>query len=171
MYLTFSAFLITGFSDPYCLLSILEDKDCHGSGSSNKPQKAVVRDSAKGQVLQTTIKKQTLNPIWDETFKLWVCKTFIESILPQLVGRSFGLTARSSFTESLKTCQMAISTLRCGTWRVFFFFFLRNKKYWLYCTVYFIILRTSEMFVLKGQRWGGVTSAKIWWVSHKHPWT
>lgn len=63
--------LITGFSDPYCLLSILyEDKDSHGSGSSNKPQKAVVRDSAKGQVLQTTIKKQTLNPIWDETFKL-----------------------------------------------------------------------------------------------------
>lgn len=62
---------ISGFSDPYCLLSILyEDKDSHGGGSSNKPQKAVVRDSAKGQVLQTTIKKQTLNPIWDETFKL-----------------------------------------------------------------------------------------------------
>lgn len=62
---------ISGFSDPYCLLSILsEHKESHGGGSSNKPQKAVVRGSAKGQVLQTTIKKQTLNPIWDETFKL-----------------------------------------------------------------------------------------------------
>ncbi|XP_016424852.1 protein unc-13 homolog D-like [Sinocyclocheilus rhinocerous] len=62
---------ISGFSDPYCLLSILcEDKESRAGGSSNKPQKAVVRGSAKGQVLQTTIKKQTLNPIWDETFKL-----------------------------------------------------------------------------------------------------
>lgn len=87
MCLTFSAFLITGFSDPYCLLSILhEDKDSHGAGSSNKPQKAVVRDSAKGQVLETTIKKQTLNPIWNETFKLWVRKTFIESIWPAVDG-------------------------------------------------------------------------------------
>lgn len=136
MYLTFSTFLLTGFSDPYCLLSILEDKDSHGSGSSNKPQKAVVRDSAKGQVLQTTIKKQTLNPIWDETFKLWVRKTFIESILPQLVDGSFGLTAWSSFTESLKTCQMAISTLRCGTWREFFFFWeIRNTD----CIVLYIL--------------------------------
>uniref|UniRef100_A0A672JWK3 Protein unc-13 homolog D-like n=1 Tax=Sinocyclocheilus grahami TaxID=75366 RepID=A0A672JWK3_SINGR len=62
---------ISGFSDPYCLLSILcEDKESRAGGSSNKPQKAVVRGSAKGLVLQTTIKKQTLNPIWDETFKL-----------------------------------------------------------------------------------------------------
>lgn len=136
MYLTFSTFLLTGFSDPYCLLSILEDKDSHGSGSSNKPQKAVVRDSAKGQVLQTTIKKQTLNPIWDETFKLWVRKTFIESILPQLVDGSFGLTAWSSFTESLKTCQMAISTLRCGTWREFFFFWEKKILIVLYCIFY-----------------------------------
>uniref|UniRef100_A0A8C1PVU6 Unc-13 homolog D (C. elegans) n=1 Tax=Cyprinus carpio TaxID=7962 RepID=A0A8C1PVU6_CYPCA len=61
---------ISGFSDPYCLLSILCEDESHGGGSSSKPQKAVVRDSAKGQVLQTTIKKQTLNPIWDETIKL-----------------------------------------------------------------------------------------------------
>ncbi|XP_059387307.1 protein unc-13 homolog D-like [Carassius carassius] len=62
---------ISGFSDPYCLLSILsENKESHGGGSSIKPQKAVVRGSAKGHVLQTTIKKQTLNPIWDEAFKL-----------------------------------------------------------------------------------------------------
>ncbi|KAL1264690.1 hypothetical protein QQF64_005045 [Cirrhinus molitorella] len=62
---------ISGFSDPYCLLTILyEDKESQGSGSANKPQKSVVRGSAKGQVLETTIKKQTLNPIWDEIFKL-----------------------------------------------------------------------------------------------------
>ncbi|XP_051522810.1 protein unc-13 homolog D-like isoform X1 [Myxocyprinus asiaticus] len=62
---------VSGFSDPYCLLSMLhEDKEPHSAGSSHKPQKAVVRNSAKGQVFQTSIKKQTLNPIWDETFKL-----------------------------------------------------------------------------------------------------
>ncbi|XP_051968495.1 protein unc-13 homolog D [Xyrauchen texanus] len=62
---------ISGFSDPYCLLSMLHENQNSQSGvSSHKPQKAVVRDSAKGQVFQTNIKKQTLNPIWDETFKL-----------------------------------------------------------------------------------------------------
>ncbi|KAI2658302.1 hypothetical protein H4Q32_016340 [Labeo rohita] len=48
----------------------ISDKESQSGAASNKPQKAVVRGSAKGQVLQTTIKKQTLNPIWDETFKL-----------------------------------------------------------------------------------------------------
>lgn len=69
MYLTFSQ--LTGFSDPYCQLMILnEGKDPQVGGSALKPQKAVVRDSVQGQEFQTTIKIQTLNPIWDETFKL-----------------------------------------------------------------------------------------------------
>ncbi|KAF4084812.1 hypothetical protein AMELA_G00110300 [Ameiurus melas] len=59
---------ISGFSDPYCLLSILQKS--HGAQSS-KPQKAVVKDSAQqGEIFQTDVKKQTLNPVWDETFKL-----------------------------------------------------------------------------------------------------
>ncbi|XP_056626913.1 protein unc-13 homolog D [Triplophysa dalaica] len=62
---------ISGFSDPYCQLMILnEGKEPQGGGSAQKPQKAVVRDSVQGQEFQTTIKIQTLNPIWDETFKL-----------------------------------------------------------------------------------------------------
>uniref|UniRef100_A0A8B9HAI4 Unc-13 homolog D (C. elegans) n=1 Tax=Astyanax mexicanus TaxID=7994 RepID=A0A8B9HAI4_ASTMX len=63
---------ISGFSDPYCLLTIM-NKDQEGKSSSapSKPQKAVVKDSAQqGEVFQTDIKKQTLNPVWDQTFDL-----------------------------------------------------------------------------------------------------
>ncbi|XP_053495444.1 protein unc-13 homolog D [Ictalurus furcatus] len=59
---------ISGFSDPYCLLSILQKSQ---EAQSSKPQKAVVKDSAQqGEIFQTDVKKQTLNPVWDETFKL-----------------------------------------------------------------------------------------------------
>ncbi|TRY60317.1 hypothetical protein DNTS_013652, partial [Danionella cerebrum] len=61
----------SGFSDPYCLLSMLsEHKQSPVGKAFSKPQKAVVRDSANGKVFQTTIKKQTLNPIWNESFNL-----------------------------------------------------------------------------------------------------
>lgn len=65
---------MAGFSDPYCLLTILHKGKLAQSGTlPPKPQKAVVKDSAEhGEVFQTNIKKQTLNPVWDETFALWV---------------------------------------------------------------------------------------------------
>ncbi|XP_076855477.1 protein unc-13 homolog D [Brachyhypopomus gauderio] len=63
---------VSGFSDPYCLLSILQkSQDCPSTGTLAKPQKAVVKDLAQhGEIFETAIKKQTLNPIWDETFTL-----------------------------------------------------------------------------------------------------
>ncbi|XP_055032990.2 protein unc-13 homolog D [Misgurnus anguillicaudatus] len=62
---------ISGFSDPYCRLQIVnETKESHGGASSQKPQKSVVRDSAKEKVYQTAVKIQTLKPIWEETFQL-----------------------------------------------------------------------------------------------------
>lgn len=141
--------MTTGFSDPYCLLSILcEHKESQGGRSSSKPQKAVVRDSAKGQVLQTTIKKQTLNPIWDETLKLWVGISSIERVFDQLfiqlVDWSFCLNAcffLQGIWRHLK-CQFPHwDVVREMNLNLLFF---RNKKYWLYCTVYFIVCFHSK---------------------------
>ncbi|XP_067100651.1 protein unc-13 homolog D isoform X3 [Osmerus mordax] len=63
---------ISGFSDPYCLLTVLEDeKESRARRSRPNPRKAVVQDAATGErVYQTEIKKQTLNPIWNQTFVL-----------------------------------------------------------------------------------------------------
>ena len=60
----------SGFSDPYCLLTVLEDeKESRARCSRPKPRKAVVKDAAEDErVYQTEIKKQTLNPIWNQTF-------------------------------------------------------------------------------------------------------
>uniref|UniRef100_A0A3B4WEI8 Unc-13 homolog D n=1 Tax=Seriola lalandi dorsalis TaxID=1841481 RepID=A0A3B4WEI8_SERLL len=58
------------FSDPYCLLTILEDEEEKRTRQSRaKPCKSVVKDAASGdKIYQTDIKKQTLNPIWNQTF-------------------------------------------------------------------------------------------------------
>ena len=64
----------TGFSDPYCILTILEDEQEHRTRLSRaKPCKSVVKDAASNdKIYETDIKKQTLNPIWNQTFILWV---------------------------------------------------------------------------------------------------
>ncbi|XP_024913219.1 protein unc-13 homolog D isoform X2 [Cynoglossus semilaevis] len=63
---------VSGFSDPYCLLTILEDEQENKTRlSRDKPCKAVVKDAtSRDKICQTDIKKQTLNPIWNETFTL-----------------------------------------------------------------------------------------------------
>ncbi|XP_070962409.1 protein unc-13 homolog D-like [Oncorhynchus clarkii lewisi] len=63
---------ISGFSDPYCLLTILEDeKESKTRRSRSKPRKAVVKDAVSDEEVYTTeTKKQTLNPIWNQTFVL-----------------------------------------------------------------------------------------------------
>uniref|UniRef100_A0A8C7M723 Unc-13 homolog D n=1 Tax=Oncorhynchus kisutch TaxID=8019 RepID=A0A8C7M723_ONCKI len=65
---------ISGFSDPYCLLTILEDeKESKTRRSRSKPRKAVVKDAVSDEEVYTTeTKKQTLNPIWNQTFVLCV---------------------------------------------------------------------------------------------------
>ena len=61
-----------GFSDPYCLLTILEDEEENRTRRSRaKPCKSVVKDAiSDDKIYQTDIKKQTLNPIWNQTFIL-----------------------------------------------------------------------------------------------------
>ncbi|XP_034426967.1 protein unc-13 homolog D [Hippoglossus hippoglossus] len=63
---------VTGFSDPYCILTILEDEQEHRTRLSRaKPCKSVVKDAASDdKIYETDIKKQTLNPIWNQTFIL-----------------------------------------------------------------------------------------------------
>ncbi|XP_029620589.1 protein unc-13 homolog D [Salmo trutta] len=63
---------VSGFSDPYCLLTILEDeKESRTRRSRPKPRKAVVKDAVSDEKVYTTdTKKQTLNPIWNQTFVL-----------------------------------------------------------------------------------------------------
>ncbi|XP_078081396.1 protein unc-13 homolog D isoform X2 [Mustelus asterias] len=68
-----------GFSDPYCLLGVMvteEQQEEEARADSPLPrrrQKAVVKDSIpQDQIQRTEVKKQTLNPIWNETFLLKV---------------------------------------------------------------------------------------------------
>ncbi|XP_061823192.1 protein unc-13 homolog D isoform X1 [Nerophis lumbriciformis] len=63
---------ISGFSDPYCLLTILEDEEEKRTRRSrSKASKYVVKDAVSDdKIYQTDIKMQTLNPIWNETFIL-----------------------------------------------------------------------------------------------------
>ncbi|XP_072229595.1 protein unc-13 homolog D [Leuresthes tenuis] len=63
---------VSGFSDPYCLLTILEDEEENRTRRSRaKPCKFVVKDAVSNdKIYQTGIKKQTLNPIWNQTFIL-----------------------------------------------------------------------------------------------------
>lgn len=61
----------SGFSDPYCLLTILEDEEANRTRRSRaKPSKYVVKDTVGDRFYQTDVKKQTLNPIWNQTFIL-----------------------------------------------------------------------------------------------------
>ncbi|KAM7371204.1 hypothetical protein PAMP_010695 [Pampus punctatissimus] len=63
---------VSGFSDPYCMLSILEDEEeSRTRQSRSKPCKSVVKDTVSDdKICQTDVKKQTLNPIWNQTFIL-----------------------------------------------------------------------------------------------------
>uniref|UniRef100_A0A669CGR9 Unc-13 homolog D (C. elegans) n=1 Tax=Oreochromis niloticus TaxID=8128 RepID=A0A669CGR9_ORENI len=63
---------ISGLSDPYCLLTIMEDEEESRTRQSRaKPLKSVVKDAVShDKIYQTDIKKQTLNPIWNQTFIL-----------------------------------------------------------------------------------------------------
>uniref|UniRef100_A0A7N6BIQ5 Unc-13 homolog D (C. elegans) n=1 Tax=Anabas testudineus TaxID=64144 RepID=A0A7N6BIQ5_ANATE len=63
---------VSGFSDPYCLLTILEDQEEDRTRRSRpKPSKYVVKDAVSGdKIYQTDIKKQTLDPRWNQTFIL-----------------------------------------------------------------------------------------------------
>ncbi|KAM9425116.1 protein unc-13 homolog D [Pholidichthys leucotaenia] len=63
---------VSGFSDPYCILTILEDEEESRTRRFRaKPCKSVVKNAASvDRIYQTDIKKQTLNPIWNQTFIL-----------------------------------------------------------------------------------------------------
>ncbi|XP_039595701.1 protein unc-13 homolog D isoform X1 [Polypterus senegalus] len=68
---------VSGFSDPYCLLGLVsygESKDAtlkRDGPLLRKQRKAVVKNTIpEDQIHRTSVKKQTLNPVWNETFLL-----------------------------------------------------------------------------------------------------
>lgn len=65
-----------GFSDPYCLLGIEQGVGAPGgSPGSRHRQKAVVRHTIpEEQTHRTQVITQTLNPVWEETFILYVAR-------------------------------------------------------------------------------------------------
>ena len=61
-----------GLSDPYCMLSIIDDEEGNKlSKDKKRVKKRVLRDlREEGFVNLTKIKFNTLNPVWNESFKL-----------------------------------------------------------------------------------------------------
>ncbi|XP_051889315.1 LOW QUALITY PROTEIN: protein unc-13 homolog D [Pristis pectinata] len=70
----------TGFSDPYCLLGLMVSEEAQeeeaqrtDSPLPRRRQKAVMKEVIpQHQIQRTEVKRQTLNPIWNETFLLEV---------------------------------------------------------------------------------------------------
>lgn len=104
----------TGFSDPYCLLTIMEDEEESRTRQSRaKPLKSVVKDAVShDKIYQTDIKKQTLNPIWNQTFILWV--TILDNFCWSRLKRPHYLLLFLFLSENLDILQVPASTLRCG---------------------------------------------------------
>ncbi|KAK1881404.1 Protein unc-13 like D [Dissostichus eleginoides] len=63
---------VSGFSDPYCIITVMEDEEeSRTRRSRSKPSKSIVKDAVSDdKIFQSDIKKQTLNPIWNQTFIL-----------------------------------------------------------------------------------------------------
>lgn len=99
---------LPGFSDPYCLLGIEQGVGVPGgSPGSRRRQKAVVRHTIpEEQTHRTQVVTQTLNPVWDETFILYVA-------LPQPLPRPWLL----SVVGGPPVCEISrTSWLRGGAW-------------------------------------------------------
>ncbi|XP_068161933.1 protein unc-13 homolog D isoform X2 [Antennarius striatus] len=101
---------ISGFSDPYCLLTILEDEEeSRTRRSRTKPRKSVVQDAiSEDKIYQSDVKKQTLNPIWNQTFILE---------FEEIAGASFHLEMwdkdeEISLTQKLEEIKSNFNNLR-----------------------------------------------------------
>lgn len=117
--------LLPGFSDPYCLLGIEQGVGPQGgSPGSRHRQKAVVRHTIpEEQTHRTQVITQTLNPVWEETFILYVA-------LPQPLppprdqqdflapGRELGLTGGGACSLGRRHTGGTHATWAGRVWRV-----------------------------------------------------
>lgn len=91
------SFLSPGYSDPYCMLGILvgqsprelEDKKERKFSFRKRKEKLEKRSSTKealpARCIQVTeVKPETLNPVWDEHFVLWV-ETFLMRVTDMMM--------------------------------------------------------------------------------------
>uniref|UniRef100_A0A8C9DEB3 Unc-13 homolog D n=1 Tax=Prolemur simus TaxID=1328070 RepID=A0A8C9DEB3_PROSS len=96
---------VSGFSDPYCLLGIEQGVRMPGdSPGARRQQKAVVRHTIpEEQTHRTQVINQTLNPVWDETFILWVPRGQ-DDFLGNVVLRLQDLRCREDRWYPLEPC-------------------------------------------------------------------
>ena len=67
-------FSLLGLSDPYCMLGILKDTQGRKVSKDGKKVKKIVLTELQDEerVQMTKVKDDTLNPVWNEQFKLYV---------------------------------------------------------------------------------------------------
>ncbi|XP_031424415.1 protein unc-13 homolog D [Clupea harengus] len=94
----------SGFSDPYCILTILQnEKEKSTRKAQPKAKKAVVKDAAsEKEIYRTDIKKQTLNPKWDQTFVLEFTDTVGASLHVEMWDKDEELSLSQKF-EDIRT--------------------------------------------------------------------
>ena len=64
-------------SDPYCMLGLItdekEEEKIKNIRAHRRKSKSTIREVLDGESMHmTTVKENTLNPVWNETFMMWV---------------------------------------------------------------------------------------------------
>ena len=72
-------------SDPYCMLGLItdekEEEKIKNIRAHRRKSKSTIREVLDGESMHvTTVKENTLNPVWNETFMMWVASAIYNFI-------------------------------------------------------------------------------------------